>query len=339
MPAKARMFFLTISALAGLASVAAPPTAVRAADMIPLVVAELAHSTGYLPLYVAIRQGYFKEDNIDLKILTVQGGSTHTNAVLTKQAFAFIGGPEHDAFAKIKGADLRAVVNVVDRGNVYYVAKKGLAPKPGESVSDFFKGKKLAVGFYGGTPNSITRYLAVKWNLAIGKDIVLNEMANGAELAAVKAGAADIGLTTEPILTRGVVEGIWAEPVYNVPKELGPYAYSTLNVRLESIKNEPKVVAAFVKNVIRGLEFTYAHQDEAVAIAKQEFPTMSAADLKATLDRSFADKLWSKDGMVSREAWTTAQEVVRTAGILKLDVPYDDVIDMQFVKARLSSEK
>ncbi len=124
----------------------------------PLVVAEPVHSTGYLPLYVAIRNGYFAAEGLDVKILTIDSGAGHTNAVLTKQAFAFIGGPEHNAFAKIKGAELRAVVNVVDRGNVYYVAKKGLKPAPGQSVADFFKGKSVALGFFGGTPNSITRY-------------------------------------------------------------------------------------------------------------------------------------------------------------------------------------
>jgi NitT/TauT family transport system substrate-binding protein len=338
MPASANRFVSVMAAFAGFAGAAFAPMA-QAADMQTLVVAEPVHSTGYLPLYVAIHNGYFKQDNLDVKILTVQGGSAHTNAVLSKQAFAFIGGPEHDAFAKLKGAELRAVVNVVDRGNVYLVAKKGLAPKPGESIADFLKAKKIAVSFYGGTPNSIIRFLAVKWNLTIGKDIILNEMANGAELAAVKAGAADVGVTTEPMLTRGVVEGVWDEPIYNVPKELGDYAYSTLNVRLESIQQEPKVVAAFVTGVIKGLEFTYAHREEAVAIAKKEFPTMSESDLKATLDRSFADNLWSKDGMVSPQAWQTGGTVVRTAAILKSDVPYADIIDMQFVKAALASMK
>ena len=326
-----------LAAVAALSGVVFTPA--RAADMQTLVVAEPVHSTGYLPLYVAIHNGYFKEENLDVKILTVQGGSSHTNAVLTKQAFAFIGGPEHDAFAKLKGAELRAVVNVVDRGNVYFVAKKGLSPKPGESMTDFFKNKKVAVSFYGGTPNSIIRFLATKWNLTPGQDFVLNEMANGTEVSAVKAGAADIAVTTEPFLTRGVVEGLWAEPFYNVPKELGDYAYSTLNVRLESIQQEPKTVAAFVKGVIKGLAFTYAHHDEAVAIAKKEFPTMSEGDLKATLDRSFADKLWSTDGMISPQAWQTGGMVVRTAGILKSDVPYADIIDMQFVKATLASMK
>jgi len=330
-----RRLSLATAALAALTAVAGAP--VRAQDTKTLVVAEPVHSLGYLPLYVAIRKGFFKAGGLEVKAVTLQGGAAHTNAVLSKQAFAFIGGPEHNAFAKLKGAELRAVVNVVNRGNVYFVAKKGLAPKPGQSLADFVKGKSISVSFYGGTPNSIARYMLGQWKLKPGPDVKLNEIANGAEMAAVQADATNLAVTTEPMLTRGIVEGIWGEPFFNVPKELGPYAYSTLNIRQESIKTEPKVVAAFVKGVIEGLKFTYAHRDEAVAVAKQEFPTMSSKDLKATMDRAFADDLWSKDGLVAPEAWDTAKKVVRSAGLLKQDVPYADVIDMQFVKALAAS--
>ena len=68
-----------------------------------LIVAEPVHGTGYLPLYVAMVKGYFAEAGIEVKIMTVESGSGHTNAVLSGQAFAFIGGPEHNAFAKLKG--------------------------------------------------------------------------------------------------------------------------------------------------------------------------------------------------------------------------------------------
>jgi NitT/TauT family transport system substrate-binding protein len=302
------------------------------AQMKTLIVAEPVHGTGYLPLYVAMRNGYFAAEGLEIKILTVESGAGHTNAVLTKQAFAFIGGPEHNAFAKIKGAELRAVVNVVDRGNIYYVAKKGLAPAPGQSMKDFFKGKSVAVSFFGGTPNSITRYYLKTWGLDDKKDVTLKEMSNGAILAAVKTGGAQIGVTTEPVLTRGVQQAIWDEPFLNVPKDLGPYAYSTLNIRLDSIQQEPATVAKFVKGVVAGLKATYAEQDKALAIAKLEFPTMSVEDLKATLDRSFADEIWSRTGMISPEAWTTGEKVVVEAGILKKPVAYDEIIDMQFVK-------
>ena len=107
---------LLFAALAGVAGAQEKKT---------LIVAEPVHGTGYLPLYVAIAKGYFSDLGLDVKIMTVDSGSGHTNAVLSGQAFAFIGGPEHDAFAKLKGAELRSVVNVVDRGNVYFTAIKG----------------------------------------------------------------------------------------------------------------------------------------------------------------------------------------------------------------------
>jgi len=297
-----------------------------------LIVAEPVHGTGYLPLYVAIAKGYFADAGIDVKIMTVESGSGHTNAVLSGQAFAFIGGPEHNAFAKLKGAELRGVVDVVDRGNVYFNAAKGKEPAAGESMASFFKGKSIATGMFGGTPNSITRYLLKTYKLDDKKDVTLQEMPNSAVLAAVKTGAAQIGVTTEPFLTQGIKQNLWGEPIINIPKELGPYAYSTLNIRLESIQKDPETVRKFVEGVMKGLKFTYAEQEEAVKIAKKEFPTMAPEDLKATLDRSFADEIWSKDGLISEKSWETGGAVVLAAGILKQPVPYGDIIDMQFVK-------
>ena len=162
-------------------------------------------------------------------------------------------------------------------------------------------------------------------------------MTTSAVLAAVKGGRAEIAVTSEPLLTQGVRQGLWTEPVINIPNELGPYAYSTLNVRLESILKEPELVEKFVRGVVQGIKFTYADAEGAAAIAKKEFPTMAIDDLKATLDRTFADGLWSRDGMVSAEAWNTGEAVVLAAGILKKPVPYDDIIDMRFVRAANAS--
>jgi len=303
-----------------------------------IVVAEPVHSLGYLPLYVAVHKGYFKEEGINATIMTIEGGGAHTNAVLTKQAFAFIGGPEHNAFAKAKGAELRAVVNVVNRGNVYFVARAGLTPPTDGNVKDFLKSKKIATGAFGGTPNSITRYVVDKAGLDYRKDVTVQEITAAAgTLAALKTKQADIGVVTEPMLTAGIREGLWGEPFYNVPRELGPYAYSTLNIRKESIDKEPELVRGFVRAVARGLKFTHDNRDAAVEIARREFPTMSLADLKATLDRSFADEMWSPDGSIQPDAWTTGKAVVMDAGILKQDVPYSDIIDMSIFESVKSS--
>src|ERR1700691_2250736 len=116
-----RRKFLRIAAAGAVAGRIVPARAAR-----EVLVAEPVHSTGYLPLYIAMAKGYF--DDVTVKIVTIESGSGHTNAVLSGQAFAFIGGPEHCAYAKVKGAELRCVVNCVDRGNVYFCAASDVQP-------------------------------------------------------------------------------------------------------------------------------------------------------------------------------------------------------------------
>ena len=46
--------------------------------------AEPVHSTGYLPMYIAMAKDYFAESGITVKIVTIETGSGHTNAVLSE---------------------------------------------------------------------------------------------------------------------------------------------------------------------------------------------------------------------------------------------------------------
>src|SRR6266853_3264747 len=132
-----RRKFLGTTAAASAALIAKPYIA-RAAKY-ELLVAEPVHGTGYLPMYIAMANTYFAESDIAVNIVTIETGAGHTNAVLSGQAFAFIGGPEHNAFAKAKGAELRAVVHCVDRGNVYICAATGHEP-PNADWPRYFKG-------------------------------------------------------------------------------------------------------------------------------------------------------------------------------------------------------
>lgn len=311
-------------------------TASHSNGLTKLVIAEPLHSTGYLPLYVGMRQGLFADEGIEVELMTLQGGSTHTNAVLTGKAWAFIGGPEHNAFAKIKGAELRAIAHIVDRGNVYLVAAnhlKDLSSITQPDLAALLRGKRISVSHFGGTPNSILRYILSRQGLDPRKDVVLIESDHSAALASMKMGQADFAITTEPILTQGVRQNIWSEPIYNIPQELGPYAFSTINVRKKSIEREPQVVERFTRALHRSVRFVYSHPDQVAEVAAKEFPNMKWDDLKATLDRAFADQLWSLDGMLTPEAWNTAHAVVREANLLKEDVAYEEIIDMRFMEA------
>ncbi len=67
-----------------------------------MLVSEPVHGVSFLPVYVAKSQGYFKDEGIDLTMQTMSGAA-FVNAVLTGQAFAYLGSVDHNAFAVAQG--------------------------------------------------------------------------------------------------------------------------------------------------------------------------------------------------------------------------------------------
>ena len=130
----------------------------RAAALDKLTITEPNHVVGYLPLYVTQKLGFFAEEGIEVKWTTIENGSGPTNALLTGQVFAMLGGPEHLAYAKIKGGEpLKAIAGVLTRSSVYLMAAKGQEPaKPPANNAEwasYLKGKRIGTGAYGSTPN------------------------------------------------------------------------------------------------------------------------------------------------------------------------------------------
>ena len=73
-------------------------------------------------------------------------------------------------------------------------------------------------------------------------------------------------------------------------------------------------------------------------MTRKEFPTLSEAGVKATLDQIYADNIWSTDGIVSEKGYALDMEVVANTGAFKKPVSYNDVVDMQFVRNALQKK-
>lgn len=282
-----------------------------------LVVAEPVHLIGYLPLYVAIHEGYFADEGLDVTVVQATGGA-HVTAVVSGDAFAVIGGVDSNNFANQGNADpIVAIVNCVNRANVYLFARAGLAPvsDSDEDMADFLRGKIIIAGRYGGSPNVLTRYLVKRVGLDPDTDVTLLDIGNGGE----------------PQISEGVTAGIFEEPFVAFP-DLGDYAYSVIGVKRSTMEQQPETCLRFVRAMMKALKAVQDDHELAARVLELEFPTLTEAGRQAALERAYADNLWSADGIISRQAVDTLMEVVISSGIFDGTYDVDALIDMRFVE-------
>lgn len=321
-----------LSGAAGIA--AAGVLAGRArAETRKLIVTEPGHSADSLPFYVGIRKGFYKEAGLDIQLVTSEGGGKAMAAVQSGNADAYIGGPEHIAFANVKGGKpIRAVVGLSNRANSFMVARTGVEVDPAKSFAENIKGKKIAVGTRGGTGYSILLYLLKRDGLDPRRDVVLVEIATTAgTMAAIKNGEADLAMVSEPAISQGVKAGIWQPPFASMPKELGLFAWTTVNLPKTMIESDPALVKAIVAASKKSLDLVFSNEAEMRAIAAEEFPTLPKADLDAILTSARANDMWQQDGAMPEEAWAKTLSIITISGMINQDVPYKDVFDPSFL--------
>lgn len=299
-----------------------------------LVIAEPVHLIGYLPLYIAQREGYFADEGLDVKVIQATGGA-HVTAVVSGDAWGVIGGIDSISLGNKNNSDpIVGVANCVNRANVYLVAKKGTAPKSSskEDLKEFLKGKTIVAGRHGGSPNLLTRYLLINLGLDPEKDVKMLEPGDAATVVSMlQNGGGDIGNGAEPQINEGITKGVWDEPFYKFT-DMGDFSYSVFGVKKSTIKNEPETVRKFVTAILKALNTVQNDKTTAEKDLKLEFPTLKDSSVKASLERAYCDDLWSKDGYISEKAVTNDMNMLIKTGIYKGNYSYKELVDMQFVK-------
>ena len=299
-----------------------------------LTVAEPVHLIGYLPLYVAIHEGYIAEEGLDITVVQATGG-THVTAVVSGDAFAVIGGVDSNALANQGNSDpIVGIVHCVNRANVYLFARTGLAPDSdsAEDMADFLRGKRIVAGRYGGSPTLLTRYLLLQCGLDPDRDVTLVENADASTVTAMlQHGQGDIGNGGEPQISEGVAAGIWEEPFVKFP-DLGDYAYSIIGVKKSTIENDPDTCRKFVRALLKALSAVQEDHALAARVLEMEFSTLTEEGRAAALGRAYDDCLWSEDGVITPDAVDMTMTVLSASGLYKGEWAYDQLVDMRFVE-------
>lgn len=236
------------------------------------------HLADHSPIYLAMKKGYYKEENIDLTVLRGSGSADSAKKIDLGQADVGISDAPTVLTAISKGANLKMVAVVYDKaGNNVFFKKSANIKSPKDLA-----GKKIAV-----PPADSHRVLWPAFAATQGIDpnsvTMVNVKPEGKQ-AIVAAGEVDASFDLytsyaiwEKVLGKGEVGHLlWAD--YGLPI----YGH-TYFVNNDLIKKNPKLIERFLRATHKGWRDAKANPAASIDAMVEQVPGLDRATLLATM--------------------------------------------------------
>ena len=290
-------------------------------------VAEVTHSIFYTPFYVAIENGYFKEEGIDIDLMLVSGSDNVAASVLSNDTEIGLAGPESATYVYL--------ANEKDYLQVF----AGLTKRDGQFIlsrnSDKFEwkdliGKEILIGRSTGMPG--LSFLRALDNEKIKRsDVKINTSIEFAELSgAFLAGEGDYVNLFEPLASK-LEQNKNGYVVTSVGASSDPFPYTAFYARKSYIKENEDLLKGFSRAIKKAMDFTFTNDSEIVAKSIQnQFSDTSLNDLTIMIERYKKADVWLSSPLVEEEFFNTLIELLKENDLIKETVYYKDLVNNMY---------
>lgn len=293
-------------------------------NMNNIKIAEVTHSVFYAPLYVAIEEGYFNEENIDIKLILTPGADKVSAAVLSGDVQIGFAGAESAIYVYEKNEKdyLQIFSGLTKRDGQFILGRKD---KKDFSLKDLY-GKEILVGRRSGMP--ALNFLNALKNEEIDKNkIKINYNIDFASLSGAFIGnTGDYVNLFEPTALKLEKEG-YGYVLQSIGLLSGEMPYTTFYARKSYIENNKEIIKSFTKAINKGLEFVKNNDEMKIAksIYKQ-FPDLSLNDLSTIIKRYKDADSFLDSSYIEEKLLVNLENLLIDNNLLKDYVPYNDLI-------------
>lgn len=299
------------------------------AELTKVTLNEVAHSIFYAPMYVAIEEGYFADEGIDLTLVTGFGADKTMTALLSGDADIGFMGSEASIYTYLNGAKDYAVnfAQLTQRAGNFLVAR--------EKIDNFqwtdLKGREVLGGRAGGMPEMVFEYILKDNGIDPRNDLTIDQSIDfGTTAAAFSGGQGEFTIEFEPHATLLEEKGD-GYVVASVGESSGyvPYtAYCSLSSYME--KN-PEIIQGFTNALQRGMVYVSEHTGEEIAnIIAPQFEGTELSTITTIVQRYLDQDTWKKDLIFEKTSFDLLQDILDEAGELPGRVPYELLVTTDF---------
>ncbi len=292
---------------------------------------EVTHSVFYAPLYVAIENDYFAEENIEIELTNGGGADASMTAILSGSADVGLMGPETVIYVQNQGKlDSPKVFGQLTQTDGAFLVSR--TPQPDFKWTDL-KGKEILAGRKGGVPAMTFEYILNQLGMKDGIDFTLNyDVQFNLMTSAFLSGTADYCTVFEPTASEYQSTGQW-HIVASVGKQAGEIPYTSF-IALESfIKNNQELLTGFLRAIKKAHEFmsTHTEYEVAEAIVKQ-FPSTSINSIETSIKSYKSINAWKTNLQATESSFETLQKIMKNAGELSNEIGFNKLVDNSLAK-------
>lgn len=299
-------------------------------DLAKVKVSEVAHSVFYAPQYVAMSQGYFEEEGLEVELLNGGGADKVMTSVLTGEVQIGLAGPEACIYVHLEGSEdaPKVFAQVTNCDGAFLV---------GRTEEDFawenLKGKTIIGGRKGGVPEMTLEYVMKQNGVEPHVDAVVDTSVQFNMMAgAFTGGNGDYVALFEPTATEVELAG-QGYILCSIGEESGEIPYTAYFASQSYLRDHADIVQRFTNAIAKGQQWVENHTDLQVAMAIQDqFPDTDLAVLEQVAARYRQIGAWKTVPTMEQEDFDRLMDVMEAAGELESRVDFDQFVTNEFAE-------
>ena len=292
---------------------------------------EVTRSVFYAPQYVAIANGFFEEEGLELEITTGQGADKVMTAILAGQSDIGLCGPESAIYVYNEGKEdyVEVFAQLTQKDGSFLVSKE---PTDNFSWQDLV-GKVVIPGRKGGVPYMTLEYVLKQNGINPQTDLVLDDSISFDLMAGAFAGGnAEYVTLFEPTASATEDAGK-GYIVASVGEEAGEVPYTAYCAKKSYIEENSDIIEKFTRAVYKGEQWVKEHTALEIAESIQEFfPDTTIESLETSVQKYKDIDAWKEDPILKEEAFDKLQLIMSEAGELDQKAPYDKVVNNTYAE-------
>lgn len=305
-------------------------TAGTEAKNVTVRLSEVTHSVFYAPQYVAMSQGFFADEGLDIELSNGGGADKVMTAVVSGGADIGLAGPESCIYIHAQGKDDLPVIfaQLTKRDGSFLVGRT-----PGPFSWDQVRGKTIIGGRAGGVPEMTLEYVLRANGIEPNSDVtVRTDVSFDLMGGAFMSGQDEYVALFEPSASTMELAGE-GYIVASVGAGTDYVAYTAMMVTQSFRDKNPELVQNFVNALYKGQQWVDTHSAEEIANAiAPSFPDSDIQLITRVVENYKSINAWKTEPSTLEADFNQLLKVIEQAGNIDKKPEYSKIVDNSFAQ-------